>query len=121
MMVAFTTLLIRRSRMSTQYTAPLAALSTPADLAAQLLAQLLLFLTPLLQALDVVLDARLVRTVPRLIAAILRFRDRPNTLLLSELGAFILSPAQAPAGTKRLSNLLRSSNWQVSVVDRFLW
>jgi len=107
--------------MYPQYTPPPAALSTPAGLSALMLQQLLVFLTPFLLVLDDVLDTRLVRTVPRLIVAILRFRDRPNALLLSELGAFILSPAQAPAGTKRLSNLLRSPNWQVSVVERFLW
>ena len=41
-------------------------------------------------------------------AAIVRLRHSRSGLLLSELGAHILSPAQVPAGTKRLSNLLRS-------------
>jgi hypothetical protein len=39
---------------------------------------------------------------------------------LSELGAFITHPAQAPAGTKRLSNLLRSKKWGKGLIDRFL-
>jgi hypothetical protein len=42
-------------------------------------------------------------------------------LLLSELGAYLLSPAQAPAGTKRLSNLLRSSHWSAQDVAQYLW
>jgi hypothetical protein len=42
-------------------------------------------------------------------------------LLLSELGAFILQPRQAPAGTKRLSNLLRSPKWNSAVIEGFLW
>ncbi len=41
-------------------------------------------------------------------------------LLLSELGAHILSPAQAPAGTKRLSNLLRSPKWSHALLEKFL-
>jgi hypothetical protein len=41
--------------------------------------------------------------------------------LLSELGGYLLSPAQAPAGTKRLSNLLRSRRWSAEMIDEFLW
>jgi hypothetical protein len=42
-------------------------------------------------------------------------------LLLRELGAYILAPAHAPAGTKRLSNLLRSPKWSATLIARFLW
>jgi len=41
--------------------------------------------------------------------------------LLSELGAYILNPSQAPAGTKRLSNLLRSEKWSYELVEDYLW
>ena len=33
----------------------------------------------------------------------------------------MLSPSQAPAGTKRLSNLLRCHRWSHILLDRFLW
>jgi hypothetical protein len=55
------------------------------------------------------------------VAAILAFRHRAHGLLLSELGAYLTGPAHAPAGTKRLSTLLRSSRWQAALVERFLW
>ena len=37
------------------------------------------------------------------------------------MGAHVISPAQAPAGTKRLSNLLRSPKWSHTLLERFLW
>ena len=55
------------------------------------------------------------------IAVFLQFRHRAHGLLLSELGAYLLSPQQAPAGTKRLSNLLRCPKWHPSLIARFLW
>ena len=79
------------------------------------------FLAPLLVELDYRLDARLVRTFAAAVEAILVFRNRAMGLLLSELGSFLLSPAQAPAGTKRLSNLLRSERWSDNLLHRFLW
>lgn len=90
-------------------------------LAAQLRAQLTQFLAPLLTELDVHLDVRLVRTFRQAIEAILSFRHRSHGLLLSELGAYLLAPEHAPAGTKRLSNLLRSPRWQHGWISRFLW
>jgi hypothetical protein len=42
-------------------------------------------------------------------------------VVLSELGAKLLSPDKAPAGTKRISNLLRSENWQHQVLEAFLF
>jgi hypothetical protein len=79
------------------------------------------FLGELLGWLDEKLDKRLVRTFMGLIQVILIFRDRPNGLLLSELGGYLLNPDQAPAGTKRISNLVRSCRWGYSLIERFLW
>lgn len=92
-----------------------------ACMAQSLCAQLAHFLFPLLVELDEMLDKRLVRTFVQIIAVILTFRDRANGLLLSELGGYLLSPDKAPAGTKRLSNLLHSAKWTAEVITRFLW
>lgn len=86
-----------------------------------LTAQLAHFLFPLLVELDRLLDKRLVRTFLHTIAVILTFRDRANGLLLSELGGYLASAAHAPAGTKRLSNLLHSAKWRASRLTDFLW
>jgi hypothetical protein len=83
--------------------------------------QLVVFLAPLLHHLDQHLDVRLVRTFLATIQAILTLRHRSHGLLLSELGAYLLSPAHAPAGTKRLSNLLRSPNWSAALLHQYLW
>lgn len=83
--------------------------------------RLLEYLGPLLMVLDEILDKRLVRTFVRTVTAIITFRHGSNGLLLSELGGYILSPAQAPAGTKRLSNLLRSNRWTYGMIEQFLW
>lgn len=89
---------------------------------AQVLGEKLLdFLGSLLQDLDAKLDKRLVKTFVLTLQAILSFRHSRYGLLLSELGAYILSPQQAPAGTKRLSNLLRSNKWSYRVLSNFLW
>ena len=78
------------------------------------------FIGPLEQWLDRQIDRRLVRTFFLALVAIVRLRNSRSGLLLSELGAHILSPAQAPAGTKRLSNLLRSAKWSHTLLDKFL-
>ena len=76
---------------------------------AQPVANLLeVFIGPLEGWLDEQLDRRLVRTFSLALGAMVRLRHNRSGLLLSELGAHILSPGKAPAGTKRLSNLLRS-------------
>jgi hypothetical protein len=62
-----------------------------------------------------------VRTFRQSMAVILTFRDRANGLLLSELGGYLLSAEHAPAGTKRLSNLLHSTKWTAGLITRFLW
>jgi hypothetical protein len=79
------------------------------------------FLGELMGWLDEKLDKRLVRTFRGLIPVILIFRDRPKGLLLSELGGYLLNPDPAPAGTKRISNLLRSCGWGYGLIERFLW
>lgn len=79
------------------------------------------FLAPLLARLDEQLDSRLVRTLGATVEVLLRNRYAGSGLLLSELGAFLISPEQAPAGTKRLSNLLRSKRWSADVLSDYLW
>jgi hypothetical protein len=90
-------------------------------LSVQLSQQLLRFLSPLLDSLDTLIDKRLVRTLLDTVTALLIFRACAKNLVLSELGAFLASPAHAPAGTKRLSNLLRCQGWDASLIERFLW
>ena len=79
------------------------------------------YVRPLLIELDKSVDKRLVRTFLKTLQVIVQFRNRAQGLLLSELGAYILTPAQAPAGTKRLSNLLRSKKWASKQIEQFLW
>ena len=79
------------------------------------------FIGPLEQWLDQQIDRRLVRTFFPALVAIVRLRNSRSGLLLSELGSYVLTPAQAPAGTKRLSNLLRSSKWSHTLLEQFLW
>ena len=86
-----------------------------------LLRQLDKFTTPLRQQLDAQIDKRLVRTFFDLVAVILMFRERRMGLLLSELGGYICGPDHAPAGTKRISNLLRSSKWSAGLIHDFFF
>jgi hypothetical protein len=79
------------------------------------------YLSRLEQRLDLGIDKRLVRTFYDLFVAILIFRHTTHGLLLSELGAYICGPRHAPAGTKRISNLLRSKKWTHQIVDHFLF
>ena len=76
---------------------------------------------PLLRELDRLLDKRLVATFFATLQAMVVHRHSQCGLLLSELGGYLLNPAQAPAGTKRLRNLLRSRRWEATVIARFLW
>jgi len=84
-------------------------------------AQLAHFLLPLLVQLDGLLDKRLVRTFLQTIEVIITRRSRAHDLLLSELGAYLETPDKAPAGTKRLSNLLHSTKWGAWLIAQFLW
>src|SRR5689334_22167381 len=92
--------------------------------AAQELALLLeTFLSPLLLGVDQLLDKRLIRTLVQCCVALIRFRNNKQGLWLSELGYYLDgNPGQstrAPAGTKRVGNLIRSLKWSISSIDRF--
>ncbi len=78
------------------------------------------YLRPLMKGLDEKLDVRLVRTLANSVLSIVRHRNRALALLLSELGAFIAGPKHAPAGTKRLANLIHSEGWRAEDVDEYL-
>lgn len=93
---------------------------TPA-LASTLTQRLQEYLSPLLLRLDQLLDRRLVRTFAATIEVFLQQRYRASGLLLSQLGAFLDSPAHAPAGTKRLGNLLRSPKWSYLFLEEWFW
>lgn len=67
--------------------------------------------------LDAAIDRRLVGTFFNLFVIILMFRERRMGLLLSELGGYLCGHDKAPAGTKRISNLLRSPKWSSSLID----
>jgi len=77
------------------------------------------YLSTLQEDLDLRIDKRLVRTFFDLFITITMFRDRAMGLLLSELGGYISGHRHAPAGTKRISNLLRSKKWKSDVIDDF--
>lgn len=86
-----------------------------------LLRQAQSYLKPFLDDLDAQIDKRLVNTCYNLFISILIFRHTKMGLLLSELGAYICGPAHAPAGTKRISNLLRSKKWTHQLIDRYFF
>jgi len=75
----------------------------------------------LLAMLDENLDRRLVETFLGLVLVIVMHRNRAQGLLLSELGGYLKPAWQAPAGTKRISNLLRSKRWDANMVETYLW
>jgi len=100
---------------------PTIAAQASAYAADRLSHHLVTFLAPLLRSLDRRLDRRLVSTFLATLIAIVTWRNRAHGLLLSELGAYLLTPEQAPAGTKRLSNLLRSERWKASLIADWLW
>lgn len=79
------------------------------------------FLHGLLAELDSNLDRRLVETFFALVLAIIIYRNRPQGLLLSELGSYLKPVWQAPAGTKRISRLLHSQRWDAEEIESYLW
>jgi hypothetical protein len=97
------------------------AAQASAHAADRLSRHLVTFLAPILRSLDQRLDRRLVSTFLAALIAIVQWRNRAHGLLLSELGAYLLTPDQAPAGTKRVSNLLRSPHWSASLIADWLW
>lgn len=78
-------------------------------------------LLSLLVCLDAYLDRRLVQTFLALVVVIVMHRHRNQGLLLSELGGYFLDGEHAPAGTKRISRLLHSSNWSAGLMEDYLW
>lgn len=75
----------------------------------------------LCEQLDDQIDSRLVQTFFDLFVTILMFRNRAMGLLLSELGGYICGFNHAPAGTKRISNLLRSPKWSAVLIQNHLF
>ena len=94
--------------------------ASSSSLSQELAGRLHSFVSTLLQRLDEQIDKRLVRTFLAGLEAIIMLRHTKYSLLLSELGGYILSPDKAPAGTKRLSNLLRSRKWSYEIIESFL-
>jgi hypothetical protein len=56
-----------------------------------------------------------------LMMVIIMHRHRNHGLLLSELGGYLMGAGQAPAGTKRIHNLIASLRWSASEVEGYLW
>lgn len=75
---------------------------------------------PLVLKLDKVLDKRIVMTFLQLVEVILTFRHNNYGLLLSELGGYVGGWSHAPAGTKRVGNLVRHAGWDAGVVADFI-
>ncbi|GCE27536.1 hypothetical protein KDA_30200 [Dictyobacter alpinus] len=82
------------------------------------------FLQPFLLRLDDVLDKRVVRTLLQCLVAIIRLRNNPQALWISELGSYLQGydgyACSATAGTKRVGKLLRSVKWTVGLIDHYL-
>ena len=79
------------------------------------------FVQPLLYSLYRKLDRRLVQTLLDLMLVIVIHRHRNHGLLLSELGGYLLNGEHAPAGTKRIHNLLRHPGWEAQAISDYLW
>jgi Transposase DDE domain len=90
-------------------------------LAHTLRSHLVQFLRPVAARLASQLDIRLVQTALDLVQVILTHRHRALGLLLTELGGYLLSPAQAPAGAKRISNLIHCPDWSADDLNGLLW
>lgn len=107
--------------MPTQYVTDQATQQAPSQVAQGLGDHLHTFLLPLLILLDRAIDVRLVRTFAQTVQVLIEVRNQAQGLLLSELGGYLLTPDKAPAGTKRLSNLLHCSKWASGLIEQFLW
>src|SRR5574341_1394529 len=100
---------------------PAQPLQDDRPLAAEMRARLTQFVRPILTTLAEQIDIRLVQTARDLVQVILTHRHRAVGLLLSELGGYLLGPAHAPAGTKRISNLVHAKNWSAKDINAALW
>ena len=97
------------------------ALQADRPLAAAMSRRLTQFVRPVMTRLAQLIDIRLVQTARDLVQVIVTHRHRAMGLLLSELGGYLLGPEQAPAGTKRISNLLHASDWSADDINAALW
>lgn len=79
------------------------------------------YLEPLVVKLDAYLDKRLVQTFVQGIRTIIEARNQTPGLVISELGALLLSGRKATAGEKRIHNLLASENWSEELIKVFQW
>jgi hypothetical protein len=79
------------------------------------------FLRPLLARLAERLDHRLVNTFFDLVMVIIMHRERHQGLVMSELGGELLGERHAPAGAKRIRNLLHSKRWEAQQIEAELW
>jgi len=86
-----------------------------------LLSQSNTYLSSLQDQLYKQIDTRLANTFFDLFVAILAFRNRAMGLLLSELGGYITGFSSAPAGTKRISNLLACRKWDSKIIEDFFF
>jgi hypothetical protein len=108
------------SDMSSQYSIYEQGVQASPEIAQQISQQLTAFVKPLLVELDPRLDLRWVQSFLQTLHVLLQFRHRNQGLLPSEWGAYLASPHHAPAGTKRVSNLLHSPNWQPQQIEQYL-
>lgn len=79
------------------------------------------FLLPLMGKIGADLDNRVVHTLRDLVLVMIIHRHRQQALLMSELGGELLGEAHAPAGSKRIGNLLHSERWQAEQIEAELW
>ncbi|MDJ1506245.1 hypothetical protein [Xanthocytophaga agilis] len=52
-----------------------------------------------------------------MLQCLIRFRHHRQGLLLIQLGKYLLFSLQEPAGTKRISNLLRNRDWDHQLLE----
>ena len=79
------------------------------------------YLEPLVEPLDAYLDKRLVRTFLQGIRTLIEARAQAPGLVISELGALLLSGREATAGEKRIHRLLSSKKWSEDLIKIFQW
>lgn len=79
------------------------------------------YLEPLVERLDAYLDKRLVQTFLQGIRTIIEARNQTPGLVISELGALLLSGREATAGEKRIHRLLASEKWSEELIKVFQW
>jgi hypothetical protein len=78
-------------------------------------------LEPLVEKLDAYLDKRLVQTFVQGLRTIIEARNQTPGLVISELGALLLSGREATAGEKRIHRLLTSKKWSEELIKVFQW